>query len=74
MMNVEVISSNENEAVVSLIPAGDPNLSKRVNVHLYVHDSGVVTIDIDAESRADIDVDVYDYTAMIVRNGKVEGE
>lgn len=73
-MSLEIVSSDSERIVVSIDPTGTGDVSKRVEVSLYVHESGFVVVDMDAGSKADIDVDVYDYTALIVRNGEVAGE
>jgi len=70
-VGLEIVSSDSERIVVSIDPTGTGDVSKRVDVSLYLHETGVVTIDMDAGSKADIDVDVYDYTALIVRNGEV---
>lgn len=70
-MSLEIVSSDSDCIVVALDPSGGADVGKHVEVRLYLHETGVVTIDMDAGSKADIDVDVYDFTALIVRNGEV---
>lgn len=70
-MPVNVIESSPERVVVSIDPTGTGDAGKRVEVSLYVHESGFVVVDMDAGSKADIDVDVYDFTGLIVRDGEI---
>lgn len=64
------VTRNDGRRIVAEVNSQPGNPMTRVEVELSIHHTGVVTVELDANS-ADIDVDVEDYTAMIIREGIV---
>lgn len=69
--NSVCVSRADGDRVIVALWPEEGNADKRVEVHLYVHDTGVVTVDVDANDGANIDVDVFDYTPLVIRDGNV---
>lgn len=68
-----LVTRNDGERVIVEINPDPGNLATRVMVELSIHHTGVVTVDMDANSRSNIDVDVFGSTALIVRDGEFPG-